>query len=63
MVTGDPERGRQRKEREANTIASAERVRRWILSLGRKSAFAQFIAKRRADIDKTIKKNTVPKVG
>ena len=62
IVTGDPARRLQRKVREANTIASAERVRRDIISLGRKSAFAQFVAKRRVAISGLIKKNTDPKV-
>lgn len=52
----------QRKVRTVNSIATAESVRRDIVSLARKSAFRKFIRERRVAIDKTIERNTKPKV-
>lgn len=51
----------QRKVRTVNSIATAESVRRDIVSLARKSAFRKFISQRRVAIDKLIKDNTKPK--
>lgn len=63
VVTDEKLRALQKKVRGATTIASAERIRRDILSQARKSAFKKFISERRLAIDKTIKDVAEPDIG